>query len=226
MGRSFTGLDFNGDGRDELMVGAEYANDYDGQIYLYEDVEGLLSDADADVVWTGEERGHAGRKLDQLGDTNNDGYDDIIIGSPDASSYDGAAYILWGSAEPTDAGLADADVTIRGSREGIKFGFTVHNVGDLNDDDAADVAIGKAGDPPCDAYVFFGPFDTRFITDDTAADIVLYGDDDDEDYELILGPGDVTGDAVPDLLVGSHLNETPFGESHAGMAYIIPGIGL
>ena len=99
-------------------------------------------------------------------------------------------------------------------------------MGDLNDDGAVEIVLGEAVENYSNGYVFFGPFDTRQTLEDQDADVILYGDWDDEDYELFLGPGDVTGDDVPDLVVGSYLNEGAFGESYAGMVYIVPGIGL
>ena len=81
---------------------------------------------------------------------------------------------------------------------------------------------------PNDVYVFYGPLSVSMVLADTDADIVLTGDpDEDEDYNLALGGEDLTGDGVPDLLVGSDQNDLSAAEGEwAGTAYIIPGVGL
>ena len=59
------------------------------------------------------------------------------------------------------------------------------------------------------------------------ADVVCSGDaDEDDDYEVAMGPEDVDG--VPDLVVGSHQNELSSGDevTWAGAVYIISGVGM
>ena len=60
------------------------------------------------------------------------------------------------------------------------------------------------------------------------ADVRLTGDaDEDSSYRVMTEPGDVDGDGVADLLVGSYSNDLPFdGGAYAGMVYVIPGIGM
>ncbi len=227
LGSSLAGLDIDGDGFDELLVGADESEDLYGGVYLFEEGRsGVLSSADADQTWRGETYvSYAGEAMDTPGDVNDDGVDDVLITAKQAG--DGAAYIIWGGAELSLSTLADADITIRGTRGGSRnFGGTAHAIGDLNEDGAPDILVGEGGGAPNDVYVFFGPFDTAMVLADTDADVILTGDqDEDEDYNLALGGTDLTGDGVPDLLVGSHQNDYPSGEEWAGTAYIIPGVG-
>ena len=230
LGSSQEGMDIDGDGFDELLVGAEESESLYGAIYLFEEGRsGILSSADADQIWLGESYvSYAGHSMDNPGDLNNDGVDDVLVSAKQAG--DGAAYIVWGGSDLELASLADADITIRGTRGGGRnFGGTVHGIGDLNEDGVPDILIGEGGVAPNDVYVFYGPFSASMVLDDLDADIVLTGDqDEDEDYNLALGPEDLTGDGVPDLLVGSHQNDYPSGDDveWAGTAYIIPGVGL
>ena len=230
LGSSVTGLDFDGDGYDELLLGADEGEDLYGGIYLFEDGRsGILSAADADQTWRGESYvSYAGEAMDTPGDLNDDGVDDVLITAPQAG--DGAAYIVWGGAEVSLATLADADITIRGTLGGGRnFGGTAHSIGDLNEDGAPDILVGEGGVAPNDVYVFYGPFDAAMVLEDLDADIILTGDqDEDEDYNLALGGLDLTGDDVPDLLVGSHQNDYPSGEDveWAGTAYLIEGVGF
>jgi hypothetical protein len=230
LGSSLVGVDIDGDGFSELLLGADESEDIYGGVYLFEEGRsGTLSTEDADQTWRGESYvSYAGEALDALGDVNNDGFDDVLITAPQAG--DGSAYIVWGGAERSLATLADADITIRGTQGGGRnFGGTGHGVGDLNEDGAVDILVAEGGVAPNDAYVFYGPFDVNMVLADTDADIVLTGDqDEDEDYNLAIGGLDFTGDAVPDLLVGSHQNDLSGSEGGewAGTAYIIPGVGL
>ena len=228
LGSSMTGLDIDGDGFDELLLGAYEGEDLYGGIYLFEEGRsGTLSTDDADQTWRGESYvSYAGKALDALGDVNDDGVDDVLVTASQAG--DGSAYIVWGGAERSLATLADADITIRGTRGGGRnFGNIGYGIGDLNEDGALDILVAEGGVAPNDAYVFYGPFDANMVLADADADIVLTGDQDqDEDYNFALGGLDLTGDAVPDVLVGSDQNDLAGGGEWAGTAYIIPGVGL
>lgn len=230
LGSSLAGVDIDGDGFDELLLGADEGEDIYGGIYLFEEGRsGTLSTDDADQTWRGESYvSYAGEAMDTPGDLNDDGVDDVLITAKQAG--DGAAYIVWGGVELSLVTLADADITIRGTRGGGRnFGGTVHSIGDLNEDGAPDILVGEGGVAPNDVYVFYGPFDAAMVLSDLDADIILTGDqDEDEDCNLALGGLDMTGDGVPDLLVGAHQNDYPSGEDveWAGTAYIIEGVGF
>ena len=99
--------DINGDGVDDLLVGATHDSSavYDaGATYLIlGSVSGVshMSLADADAKITGEAPGdRAGRAVSGAGDTNGDGYDDVLIGADRESTAGrsaGAAYLIFGS---------------------------------------------------------------------------------------------------------------------------------
>ena len=109
--------DVNGDGIDDILVGASY-NDENGAnagatyvIFGGQGLSGTISLGDiedlggADSVegfrLTGEASGDtAGQSVSAAGDVNGDGFDDLLIGAPHADdgsySYAGVAYILFG----------------------------------------------------------------------------------------------------------------------------------
>ncbi|MCH8083297.1 MAG: FG-GAP repeat protein [Myxococcales bacterium] len=81
-----------------------------------------------------------------LGDINDDGYDDVVVG---ASRYDageedeGAAFVYLGSA----AGIPDGDPTtaaiqLESNQANAWLGWSVAAAGDVNDDGAPDVIVG------------------------------------------------------------------------------------
>jgi len=86
-------------------------------------------------------------------DVNNDGRDDIVIGSPDEAPNNladaGSAYVVYGkadsSAQSIDGG-AYGGYRIDGSSAGAALGSSVSIVGDTGGEEHADVAVGAPGD--------------------------------------------------------------------------------
>ncbi len=111
--------------------------------------------------------------LSAAGDLNDDGIDDIIIGSGFAGKDErGAGYVVFGRSDtwPTEVDLTTLDpsegLTITGSDLALSYlGLRVSEVGDVNDDGIDDVMISAPlepnvpGDPLWSAgmsYVIFG----------------------------------------------------------------------
>ncbi len=86
-------------------------------------------------------------------DVNNDGRDDIVIGSPDEAPSNladaGSAYVVYGkadsSAQSIDGG-GYGGYRIDGSSAGAALGSSVSIVGDTGGEEHADVAVGAPGD--------------------------------------------------------------------------------
>jgi FG-GAP repeat len=80
--------------------------------------------------------------VDGAGDVNGDGFDDVIVGDP--VSPRGSAYVVFGSAAPTDVDLAapaGRAIRILGrANDGV--GFAVAGAGDANGDGFDDMAVG------------------------------------------------------------------------------------
>ena len=218
LGFTMLGSDLDGDGSNELIVGAYAAHYGDGEIYLfeYETLREEISSPDADQVWVGEDPSSVGESLD-AGDLDGDGLEDLLIGGPLAQ--DGSAYIVWGSTSVRGYALADAPIRFRGDGT-TNFGYQLR-IGDLNNDDVNDIIIGEGQNVPDDLFVFFGPFTGAFTIYSIDADVKLIGDPRwDEEYELILIE-EITGDGLNDLIIGSHYG----GYNLQGLSYIIPGTG-
>ncbi|MGB1087165.1 MAG: hypothetical protein ACPG06_02240, partial [Alphaproteobacteria bacterium] len=109
--------DVNGDGYDDLIIGAEHGDDGGqraGEAYIVfgsgdpfgADVSGRqivdLTDLDPDKGFTvigAQEFDIAGRSVSAAGDINDDGFDDLIIGAlgnDDGGAAAGAAYVVFG----------------------------------------------------------------------------------------------------------------------------------
>ncbi len=72
-----TAGDVNGDGFDEVIVGApEYGTMHGAAFVYYGSASGLSTSAN----WTREEGSNFGIAVGTAGDVNGDGYDDVIVG--------------------------------------------------------------------------------------------------------------------------------------------------
>lgn len=121
--------------------------------------------------------------------------------------------------------------SIAGLRERGGFGYSVASAGDLNGDGMADLLVGEPADGPGTfgrAYVFFGrpaPAATAFLT--TAnADLVLEDGRDGSSFGMwVSGGRDISGDGVPDLLVGAPTTDNGLGAGfeRTGAAYLFSG---
>ena len=154
--------DLNGDGYDDLIVGAPYADPQSrnsaGEAYVIYGGQGL-GDIDLANELISEQgfrldgayaSDQAGNSVSNAGDVNGDGYDDLIIGAryADAANTDeGAAYVIYGGPGLTDVDLADPlaisdGFAILGASAGGLAGHSVSSARDVNGDGYDDVIVG------------------------------------------------------------------------------------
>ncbi len=178
------------------------------------------------VVLEGDSAGAAfGSSVDNAGDINGDGYEDLIVGAPltdvggEITLTDaGAAYIFYGSA----TGLAaTADAVLLGTQDGEHFGHAVAGIGDVNGDGFDDVAVSApfADDEAADqgrVNVFLGSAAGLSAT----PQISVFGQAGSE-FGNSLDGGDVNGDGFADLIVGAPLWDN--GETDEGVAIVYYG---
>ncbi len=147
--------DVNGDGYDDILIGAYSNNDGGesaGQVYLILgkpagwSMRTSLSQADASFIGEGA-WDQAGTSVAGAGDVNGDGYSDLLIGasaSPIHGAGLGRAYLIFG--RPDNWGLrlslAAADISFEGEEVRDCAGSSFAGGDDVNGDGLIDIAVG------------------------------------------------------------------------------------
>lgn len=141
--------DFNNDGYPDLLIGSSgedtNGNNTGAAYVLFSPVSGFQTLANAEVKFTGEASLHyAGRSVSSAGDTNADGYDDLIIGAPGETTGGtaaGAAYIVLGP-ETGTVSIENTYAKAFGEADGDNTGWSVSAIGDIDGDGKTDLITG------------------------------------------------------------------------------------
>jgi hypothetical protein len=130
--------DVNKDGYDDVIIGSPYYKNgqtNEGKAYLYLGSAAGITEPPAWAVESDTQFAIFGYSVASAGDINNDGYSDVIIGSPGQFAK---VYVYLGSA----SGLALVpDWTAQGPG-GSQFGYSVAGAGDVNGDGFDDIIVG------------------------------------------------------------------------------------
>ncbi|CAC9509231.1 Flagellar hook-length control protein FliK, partial [uncultured Gammaproteobacteria bacterium] len=168
--------DVNGDGLDDLIVGAQYASPtnkiHAGKSYVVfgkKDTDHIelsaISDGIGGFVINGESAyDDSGCSVSNAGDVNGDGLDDLIVGAYFAKTGDlhsikkygvGKSYVVFGKKDNTDIELSDiaagiGGFVINGESAYDKSGHSVSSAGDVNGDGLDDLIVGAYQAAPRD----------------------------------------------------------------------------
>jgi hypothetical protein len=204
--------DVNGDGYDEIIVGApNYDNGEtnEGAAFLF-----LGHGAGASVLpdwWAESNQASAsfGTSVAGAGDVNGDGYDDVIVGAPNYDgtfSNEGKAFLWFGTPGGAPMGTpANAAWSCAGGVANAGAGYSVASAGDVDGDGFADVIVGMPGftngqSMEGKAAVYegsaTGPSGTANWSTESNQANALAG-------FTVAGAGDVNADGFCDVLVGA-----------------------
>ncbi|MFO7680471.1 MAG: FG-GAP-like repeat-containing protein [Chloroflexota bacterium] len=221
-----TAGDVNGDGYDDVLVGANWfdgGEPREGAVFAYYGgPQGLPHDYQWKVEGNASQL-ELGYAVKPAGDVNGDGYADIIVGA--YATPTGKALVYAGS----PAGLEPFPLWFaEGEQAGDRFGMAVNTAGDVNNDGFDDVIIGapyyddvSIGQDSGRAYVFYGPLSGAAQSPDWIGtggwpDVYnggLFG-------YAVSTAGDVNNDDYDDVIIGEPLAES---DGVTGLAAIFGG---
>lgn len=231
--------DQNGDGLAEFLVGSPGIDiggntDAGAAFVVWGKASGgidleepFVEDGKGYAILAEDQGDEAGTTIISIGDLNGDGKAETIVGAPgnDANgSNAGAAYIVWGRSAETNINLSDVALgnggyRIVGEDNGDDVGGVLASIGDLNGDGLEEILIGTpnsgaGGSSSGAVYVSFGKADgTEVDLADVAAGIGgfrITGELDDGIGAAVANAGDVNGDTLDDILIGSPGSDSAF----------------
>ncbi|OJA03436.1 integrin alpha, partial [Bathymodiolus thermophilus thioautotrophic gill symbiont] len=222
--------DVNGDGFDDLIIGAPYANP-DGKnnagasyvVFGKNNATTIYLKPSSSIlggfVIKGENAGdYSGYSVSSAGDVNGDGLDDLIIGAYHNGA--GKSYVVFGKANSNLVNLSDivsgtGGFVINGEFSSSWSGFSVSSAGDVNGDGLDDLIIGAYRTyggyyDVGKSYVVFGKTDKTAINlsdiSSGTGGFAIKGDNGvawDKSGYSVSSAGDVNGDGLDDLIIGA-----------------------
>ncbi|MFN8549201.1 MAG: FG-GAP-like repeat-containing protein [Candidatus Eisenbacteria bacterium] len=206
--RVSTAGDVNGDGFDDVLIGAvRFTNGQttEGKAFLYLGSAAGLSTTPAWQV-EGEQTGaNLGASLANAGDVNADGYADFLIGAQaydNGNTNEGRVYLFLGSPTPISTTPAR---TYEGNEDAALLGTALGTAGDVNGDGYADYLIGGSGFDAGGtnrgkAMLFLGGGGTPPAS---PAFTYLGPQDGDSFADCAVTAGDIDADGYSDFLIGA-----------------------
>ena len=235
--------DFNGDGIDDMLLGAFKSapggRSQAGRVYVVYGASSISGTIDlstsADITIEGAVVDDRLGRAVAAGDVNGDGIEDIIIGAPGsdpgARVDAGRVYVIYGAASlasTIDLSVTSADLEVQGKNASDLLGRAMAT-GDINGDGVPDLVIGV---PRAEVGSIVNAGETVIIYGDstlpaivnlntTAPDVVLEGKVNSDESGNKLAVVDMNGDGFDDVIVGAS-NADPNG-NNSGAVYVVYG---
>jgi len=214
--------DLNGDGLDDIIIGAPAGNSQtrvEGKVYIVLGRQTadwgnqFILASSADGALEGEKPwDRLGVAVTFVGDMNGDGFDDFLVGAPD---YDferettGKIYFFLGKASGWHLkakALPEARATFISVRSNASAGFSLAGVGDVNGDALPDFLIGAPGINQ--TFLIYGRKNPNWgynFNLNQDADVIFTGEQygGEQNGYSVAAAGDVNGDGINDMLISA-----------------------
>lgn len=225
--------DLDGDGLADLAVGAP-ADGYGSLALLFLEADGgvrartTVVDGPLNSVGIVEERDEFGTSVAPLGDLDGDGVDELAVGAPfGGRGREGAVWVLFPRRDGTLARAVEIGRSLNGGPvllpNASTYGTALANLGDLDGDGVVDLAVGAPN--PINQGSLLGRVDVLFLAADGTVKATrtlpappgvtargFYGGS-------LAALGDLDGDGVTELAVGSRLDAE--GGRDAGALWVL-----
>ena len=201
--------DVNGDGLDDVIIGAHYRDGNTGASYVVfgktnNDIVQLSAIADdtdhAGFIIKGVDAiDHSGRSVSGAGDINGDGLDDLIVGArfadPNGATSSGASYLVFGKSDGSAVELSLVELgingfVINGAGGDDQSGRSVSGAGDVNGDGFDDLIVGADG------------ANSNGVSNNGASYVIFGGRGSDLARRGTTGADTLTGDGMANQLIG------------------------
>ncbi len=233
LGAGVAAGDLNGDGIDDIIVGAPFSNGIPaqrtdmGEVYVIfggphiaSTIDTLAAQQDAGLL-PAEGFSHLGRTF-AVADVNGDGIDDLIAGAPYAGREPntppggprttvGEVYVVFGSRQlkgQVQVTRNAEDVRLSGVALSDQFGDSVA-AADVNGDGVADIIVGASGyDAPGradagGAFVFYGGASLPSVATLREANVTITGARAADGFGALVAAGDVNGDGKAEVIASA-----------------------
>ena len=188
------------------------------------------------------ENDYSGQSIYSAGDVNGDGFDDLLIGAPNADSNgnnSGSTYVVFGKdvnsspVQLSDIASGKGGFVIEGEAQNDYSGYSVSSAGDINRDGFADLIIGAqyanrmeeglGADSKGKVYVVFGKNNAEVVELSSVSKgdggFVINGESDGAYIGTANSAGDFNDDGLIDLIIGSAAGN--HNGSGSGTSYVI-----
>ncbi|XP_004701526.1 integrin alpha-4 [Echinops telfairi] len=145
-GASVCAVDLNADGLSDLLVGAPMQSTIreEGRVFVYinSGVGAVMNEMETELIGSDKYAARFGESIVNLGDIDNDGFEDVAIGAPQEDGLRGAIYIYNGRVDGISPTFSQRIEGLQISDSLSMFGQSIAGQIDADNNGYADVAVG------------------------------------------------------------------------------------